>query len=377
MSASDVKWVRLEDYIELVDRYNSPQIYGIDKVRGISNSKEIMPTKADVDETVIEKFYIVKPGEFVYNPRTTRMGEKVGLGYNDTQEDLLFSFNNIAFSICENKKNELLPAYLYLYYKKNEFDRYARINSWGSATELFSWEEMCRVQIPLPDITIQKELVAAYNGLKQLAEENEALIEPLQKACQAYVVDCKAKYPMVKLGEYILEVNNKNEASLYGIDDVKGISTEKCFIDTKANLDGNSLTSYKVVNPMQFAYVADTSRRGEKIALALNIEGKGILISSIYTTFKCKKELDPGYLYILLSRSEFDRLARFNSWGSARETFDWEDMCRVEIPLPPIEVQEAIVNLYHCLEEAKKISSQAREQLKTLCPALVQRASKA
>lgn len=70
-----------------------------------------------------------------------------------------------------------------------------------------------------------------------------------------------------------------------------------------------------------------------------------------------------------------DRYSRFNSWGSARETFDWSERCRVKIPLPPIEEQRSIVNIYTCLEEAKKIASEAREKLKTLCPALVQRAA--
>lgn len=371
MSASNVKWVRLGDYIELVDRYNSPQIYGIDKVRGISNSKEIMPTKADVDETVIEKFYIVKPGEFVYNPRTTRMGEKVGLGYNDTQEDLLFSFNNIAFSICENKKNELLPAYLYLYYKKNEFDRYARINSWGSATELFSWEEMCRVQIPLPDITIQKELVAAYNGLKRLAEENEALIEPLQKACQAYVVDCKAKYPMVKLGEYIELYREKNEKEEITLE--QGININKEFITPQRS--NSSLTSRIIVRQGQFAYC--TQLNNENVAIAYR-EGPDCVVSPVYNAFEITKKdkLLPKYLFLCLKKPEFGRYVYWASVGSAYEFLQEESLLNYMIPLPPIEVQKAIVNLYHCLEEAKRISSEAREQLKTLCPALVQRASK-
>ena len=142
-------------------------------------------------------------------------------------------------------------------------------------------------------------------------------------------------------------------------------------------MDGVSLTSYKIVNTGEFAYVADTSRRGDKIALALNSRKSPFLVSSIYTTFRSKNinDLLPEYLYLLLSRREFDRYARFNSWGSARETFDWCELCRVQIPLPPPEVQQSIVKIYHCMEEAKRIASEAREQLKTLCPALVQRAA--
>lgn len=183
--------------------------------------------------------------------------------------------------------------------------------------------------------------------------------------------------PMVRLGDLIELCDERNSEGKYGIDDVRGISTEKKFIETKANLDGVSLTSYKIVMPDEFVYVADTSRRGEKIALALNDTNSGFLISSIYTTFRSKDEniLLPEYLYLLLSRTEFDRYSRFNSWGSARETFDWSEMCRVQIPVPPLEIQQKIVNLFNCYEECKRISTTAREKIKNLCPALVQKAA--
>lgn len=113
------------------------------------------------------------------------------------------------------------------------------------------------------------------------------------------------------------------------------------------------------------------------MALGYNSTSAPILISSIYTTFKSKDEkvLLPEYLYLFLARPEFDRYSRFNSWGSARETFDWPEMQRVQIPVPPIEVQEAIVSLYRCAEEAKKIAAEARALMRDLCPALVQRAA--
>ena len=142
-------------------------------------------------------------------------------------------------------------------------------------------------------------------------------------------------------------------------------------------MDGVSLNLYKVVTTYEFVYVADTSRRGDKIALALNLSDKSVIVSSIYTVFRSKdtEQLLPEYLFMLLSRPEFDRYARFNSWCSARETFDWSEMCRVKIPLPPIEVQRAVVEVFDCAERAKKIASEARERLKDICPALVQRAA--
>ena len=181
---------------------------------------------------------------------------------------------------------------------------------------------------------------------------------------------------LVRLGDYIEPCDERNSDEEYTLDDIQGISTEKKFIPTKANLDGVSLTAYKVVQSDEFAYVSDTSRRGDKIALGLNTTNKPVLISSIYTTFRSidTNKLLPEYLYLFLSREEFDRYSRFNSWGSARETFDWSELCRVRIPFSPPEVQQAIVDIYNCTEEAKKIANDAREKMKNLCPALVQRA---
>lgn len=363
--------VELGKLIEICDSRNSDKKYGINDVCGMTIEKEIIPTKADVKDTDLSKFYIVQPNEFVYNPRTH--GKKIGLGFNNSEKAILISWNNTAFKVKDTTKLE--PTYLYMIFTREEWDREACYNSWGSSTVVFAWEDFCNMKIPLPSIETQRELVAVYNGLKELAEENEKLLEPLSKSCEAFIVDCKKKYEMKRLGNYVEESDERNDTGKYTLEDVRGISTEKCFIETKANMDGVSLRSYKVVNPKEFVYVSDTSRRGEKIALALNNSKSGHLVSSIYTTFTCKEDLLPDYLYLFFSRTEFDRYSRFNSWGSARETFDWSEMCRIQIPLPPIQIQQKIVDLYNCYEECKRIAKEAREKISSLCPALVQKAA--
>ena len=124
----------------------------------------------------------------------------------------------------------------------------------------------------------------------------------------------------VRLGDYIEQCDERNHSNKYGIEAIKGISTSKTFIDTKANLDGVPLQSYKLVAPRYFAYVPDTSRRGDKVALAFNDSSCTYLISSIYCVFKVSvlDKLSPEYLYLFFLRPEFDRYARYNSWGSAR-----------------------------------------------------------
>lgn len=361
-------WVRLGDYIEECDERNvegrSLPFYGINK------EKTFMPTVADTNQLDSSKYKVVGQGVFVFSGMQTGRDQCIRLALREDKSPVLISPAYTTFKMKDEGK--LLPEYLFILFKRKEMDRYGAFLSDGSIRSNLDWDRFCDIRIPLPSLEIQQELVDTYTGLKRLAEENEALIAPLTEACQAFIVDCQKKYPTVELGKYIEECDERNTEGKYTLDDVRGISTDKKFISTKANMDGVSLTSYKEVNPSGFVYVADTSRRGDKIALAHNSTEQSLLVSSVYTVFKTKAGLLPEYLYLLLSRGEFDRYARFNSWGSARETFDWTELCRVSIALPPPEVQQSIVNLYHYIEEAKKIASEARAQLQTLCPALIQ-----
>jgi type I restriction enzyme, S subunit len=142
---------------------------------------------------------------------------------------------------------------------------------------------------------------------------------------------------LVRLGDYIELCDERNGDGEYTLDDVRGISILKKLIPTKADMLDVSLSPYKLLKPREFSYVTVTSRNGGKISLAINDSDETYLVSSSYEVFRSKNtdELLPKYLFILLSREEFDRFSRFNSWGSARETFDWSELCRVRIPLRP------------------------------------------
>lgn len=123
------------------------------------------------------------PNEFIYNPRTTRMGDKVGLAYNDTDIPLLFTFNNIAFGIKESAKKIILPDYLYIFFNRSEFDRYAIVNSWGSATELFTFEEMCDMDIDLPPLSVQQKYVNIYKAMLENQRCYERGLDDLKLTC--------------------------------------------------------------------------------------------------------------------------------------------------------------------------------------------------
>lgn len=364
--------VRLGELIELCDERNSEGKYGIDDVRGISTEKKFIETKANLDGVSLTSYKIVMPDEFVYVADTSRRGEKIALALNDTNSGFLIS--SIYTTFRSKDENILLPEYLYLLLSRTEFDRYSRFNSWGSARETFDWSEMCRVEIPLPSIETQKELVAVYNGLKELAEENEKLLKPLEESCQAFIVDCKKKYPMKRLGDMIEEVDIKNSDNK--IKAVKSVSITKEFKETGAKVNKDELSGYKLVPPRHLSYV-QTTKNEKCFANALNTSNETYVVTSVNKVIKSKDEniLDIGYLHLFLRREEFDRYAIFNSWGSAREIFAYDDLCDVQIPLPPLEIQQKIVDLYNCYEECKRISTVAREKIKNLCPALVQKAA--
>lgn len=373
MSANETKWAKIGDLIEIFDLKNTEgkpyPFYGINK------DKSFMPTVADTNELDNTKYKIVSKDIFVFSGMQTGRDVCIRIAVYDEANPILVSPAYTTFNIKDS--TNVLPVFLFMQFNRFEMDRYGWFLSDGSIRSNLDWERFCDIEIPLPPIEVQRELVDTYNGLKSLSEQNEALIPRLSAACHAYIVDCRSKYPSVELGMYIEQSDKRNSDGALTVTDVQGISTDKCFIPTKANMDGVSVLSYKIVAPSEFVYVADTSRRGDKMALALNTSDNDILVSSIYTVFRSVDQnvLLSEYMLLLFNCSEFDRYTRFNSWGSARETFDWSEMCRVQIPLPPIDVQQAIVDVYRCLERAKYIASQAREKLKTLCPALVQRAA--
>lgn len=371
MKNSSVIWVRLGDYIEWCDERNTKEMYSVDDVRGISIEKRIIDTKANMDGVSVTNYKLYRTNYFCYVPVTSRNGNKITLALNTYDATYIVSSAYEVFRVKDEV--ELLPLYLFLFFLRPEFDRYARYNSWGSAREVFSWENMCNILIPLPSPAEQQKVVNAWRALRETKEQNEAKAAPLMQLCQSYIQELKHKYPMQEIGPYIQECNERNVGGRFTANEVRGIATSKGLIDTKANLDGVSLDSYKLVRPKEIAFVPDTSRRGDKMSLGLNDSDETYIVSSISSVFRVNEEdVLSDFLYLWFCRSEFDRYARFNSWGSAREAFSFEDMKRCKVPLPPIAVQQAIVNIYKCANEAKQIAEEADRLSREVCPALLQ-----
>ena len=228
---------------------------------------------------------------------------------------------------------------------------------------------MCRVEIPLPSLAEQQKVVNAWKALREIKEQNEEIAAPLMQVCQSYIQELKHKYESVEIGPYIEEIDERNSDLSVRLS--QGIANSKVFQNPK-QVSVNS-KSDKIVRHGYFGYNRATTRNGEKISIAYR-EGEDCTVSSAYGVFRITDEsiLNPHFLWVWVSRPEFDRYARYMSKGSAHEFFEMDEMRRVRIPLPPLSVQQAIVNIYNCANEAKKIAAEADRMSREVCPALIQ-----
>ena len=372
MNASKTKWVRLGNYIERSMVNNSELKYGPEHIVGVTSKGTFAPTKAQTIDIDLKPYKLVNNGDFIYNPSRFNIGS---IAYR-TQGFCIVSHLYVVFRLTEYGKKYFNPEFLYMYMYRKEFFRMVDYLNFGSQRPEFNFFELSEIRVPLPPIEVQRELVDTYNGLKALAEQNEAMISRLTAACQAYIVDCRDKYPSVKVGEYLSvdDITNSENRDL----EFLGININKEFMPTTATIEGLNKQKYKVLTKGRFVFSGMQTGRDVAIRVGLYSDDTDALISPAYTTFSVAKDkynkLLPEYLFLQFKRAESDRLGWFYSDSSIRSNLDWGRFCEFQIPLPPIDVQQAIVDVYHCMERAKRIAATAREKLKTLCPALVQRA---
>ena len=358
---------KLGKYIEPSDLRNSDGQFGEETVVGLSTQKQMITTKADLTGVSLNNYKLFPPGYFAYVPDTSRRGDKMSLAYNNTDNTFLVSSISVVFGVSD--EDQLCADYLYMYFNRPEFDRYARFNSWGSARETFSGEDMCDMDIFLPAIDIQKKYADIYTAMLSNQKAYESGLDDLKLACDAYIEELGRKIPKRKIGAFIHRYDVRNGEN--GSKNVMGISTSKEFRIPTSKVNRNELSNYKVVRPRQIGFVQTT--HNEKVfAYAFNNTNEDIVISSVNEVFSTDESvLLPEYLAMFFNRTEFDRYARFHSWGSARETFTWDDLVDVEIPIAGIEIQKAIADIYTVYKERQNINERLKTRIKELCPILI------
>lgn len=359
---------KLGNLLELCEARNDALQYGLKDVKGISIQKIFIETKADMAGVSLHPYYLVKPDDFAYVTVTSRNGEKITLAHNTTDKTYIVSSSYVVFRVKEKQK--LLSDFLFMYFNRPEFDRFSRFNSWGSARETFSWEDMCDIDIELPPLAIQQKYVDVYNAMLANQKSYERGLDDLKLTCDAYIEDLRRKMPCEPIGQYIAQTNTKNELE----EDLpnRAVSNTKVFVDAKdAIVSGVDTKNYQIVELGDFAYNTVTTRNADKLAIALNREHR-CLVSPLYTTFKViDDKLLPEYLSLWFNRSEYDRFSRFNSWGSARELFTFNTLSETMIPIPEKSVQKSIANIYDIYFERKSVNEKLKAQIKNICPILI------
>ncbi len=340
------------------------------QVSGVNRDKEFFEPSHQVGEDT-SKYQVVPPQYFACNLMHVGRDVVLPIAYNHSGKNKYVSPAYTVFSL--NKNCGVLDEYFFIMMKSPEQDRYIWFHADSSVRDGLSWSDFCDIEITVPDISIQQKYVDIYKAMVANQQSYERGLEDLKLVFESYMDNLLHNHATESLRKYLELVNVTNEGLQYGIDDVRGISIEKKFIPTKADMKGVNLKPYYIVQPDEFAYVTVTSRNGEKISIAINDSTNSYICSSSYIVFKCKDKniLLPQYLMLFFSRSEFNRYTRFCSWGSARETFEWDEMCNVNIPVPDIEIQKAIANIYSVYIERKRINEQLKAQIKNICPILI------
>ena len=358
--------MKLGKLIKQVSIKNSNLNYGIDNVRGLSIKKEFIDTKADMTGVSLKPYLIVKPNNFAYVPITSRNGNKITLGYNDSDNTYIVSSSYIVFEVVD--ENILNSKYLFMYFNRPEFDRYSRFNSWGSAREAFSWDDMCDIDIELPTIDVQKKFVEVYESLKENQKNYMNGLEELHRICVGFIENLRKEYELEEIGPYIVESNVKNRNNEIKL--TQGIDVNLRFIPAKREAEDKE--SAKVVRTGQFAYNKVIKCNGTRLPIALRI-GKDCIISGSYQVFEItnKGNILPEYLMMWLSRDETQRFCGFNSWGSTRDVFPFEELKKLKFPIPNIKIQESIVKLYNVYQSRKEINEKLQNEMNNICSILI------
>lgn len=357
---------KLGELIQLEDGRNTNDSYNIKDVKGISIQKKFIETKADMQGVSLLPYILVKPDFFAYVTVTSRNGEKITLAHNTTNDTYIVSSSYMVFSVS---KTDLLNSdYLFMYFNRPEFDRYARFNSWGSARETFDWDTLCDIDIELPDLPTQQKYVDVYNAMLANQQSYEHGLDDLKLTCDAYIEELRRKTPCQAIGPYIDFVNESNSEYVYT--HVQGVESSGSFMDTRANMQGVDIGKYTVVHKGNIAYNPSRINIG---SIAIYTSDEPCVVSPMYSVFKVidTDKILPEYLMSWFGRTEFQRYTWYYAAGSVRDTFDFNLMQEVKFPIPSIETQKDIVNILTAYNTRKEINEQLKAQIKDICPILI------
>lgn len=349
--------------IRVVDERNS---YGIKDFYGINIQKEFMPTIANTDGLDGTKYKVVRKKRFVFSGMQTGRDKCIRIALYNNDNPVIVSPAYTTFEI--DRLDLVLPEYFNMIFLSKEMDRFGWFCSDGSVRANLDWDVFENIVLTLPDITVQQKYVDIYNGMLANQQAYERGLEDLKLVCDSTIENLRKQMPCEKIGPYLEE--NKTININNDIKEVLGVCADGEFIKTKAIMTNVDISNYKIVSHNCIVYNPSRIKIG---SIALYKQLTPCIVSPMYCVFNVINEdkLLPEYLIMWLHREEFFRYTWFYSAGSVRDSFELDLMRDVKIPIPKIEVQKAIANIYKAYIMRKEINDKLKAQIKDICPILI------
>ena len=356
--------IRLGDYIERSTINNKDLKYGTDLIVGVNSQGVFATPKGNTDGVDLKPYKIVENGAFVYNPTRLELGS---IAYR-TDGLCIVSHLYMVFYLTNEGKKIINPMWLYMYFRRSEFCREVTFRNFGSQRPEFNFNDMSDIVIPLPDIKIQERYVEIYNAMLENQKIYDCGLDDLKLVCDAYIEDLRRQMPCEAIGPYIQVVNESNVDN--EVTHVQGVESRGSFMDTRANMQGVDISKYTVVNKGYIAYNPSRINIG---SIAMYTNDEPCVVSPMYSVFKVidVDKVLPEYLMLWFSRTEFQRYTWYYAGGSVRDTFDINLMQQVEFPIPDIEIQQDIVNIFEAYNTRRDINEKLKAQIKDICPILI------
>lgn len=312
-------------------------------IRGVAREGFISPKQDGADLSIYNVYYL---NDFVFNPARMELNSiALNMFWNKA---ICSSLYEIFYVI---RTDLLLPEYLNLFIKRDEFARKCWFEAVGSARNYFRVADLSEFNIELPDLPTQQKYVDIYNALVANQQAYERGLEDLKTVFTSYIEELRRNDPVFPIGDYITLYNEKNGDGAIALE--QGININKEFISPQRS--NSNLQGRKIVRHGQFAYC--TQLNNANVAIAYR-SGKDCVVSSVYDVFEItqKDKLIPEYLLMWLIRPEFGRYVYWASEGSAYEFLNYNNLASYKIPIPNIEVQRAIAEIYTVYNKRKKIN---------------------
>ena len=355
----------LGDYIRLVDERNRD--LAITNLLGVSISKKFIPSIANIVGTDLSNYKIVRTGQFAYGPVTSRNGEKISIAYLD-DNDCIISSSYTVFEVTDKEK--LDPEYLMLWFSRPEFDRYARYKSHGSVREIFDWDELCMVELPVPEIEMQKNIVKAYKTITDRIALKQQINDNLEATAQAYFDNLFFSCDDTDCTLADIALVNPSRPLSKGVEarcfDMSTLPTSGCIPtgDTTKPYNGG----VRFINgDTLIARITPCLENGKAAYINILNEGEVAFGSTEYIVFASKDDIPSCFYYFLIRNSKFVTFAlQFMNGSSGRQRVSGEELASFPLMIPSKEKLAAFNKVGKLVLEQMKESTEEIQFLKQL-----------